>query len=281
MPFTVIQGTFHVVGYQPDGDSIRFQALNPSNWAKLSGPPIKLNGRKHAQLRLEAIDTLETHFSNTHQPLPLALQALDELLSELGITNVVWDASHTTITQANDGVPGYILSRSVEKNQRAVAFAFAGEPPAADGEPVHLDAPLLRNSVNYGQLREGLAYPTYYNSLFYDLRAECSRAVRGARHSKLGVWACDVTNEWFEADGLKHLTEDDGYVILPKLFRRLAEFFQGGGTLEGFKEFLEAKGDALIIIPKCHFTHLDTIVEVDGVKLRMTELPESLVFMES
>lgn len=26
MPFTIIKGTYHVVGYSPDGDSIRFQA---------------------------------------------------------------------------------------------------------------------------------------------------------------------------------------------------------------------------------------------------------------
>lgn len=31
MPFFLIKGTFHVVGYQPDGDSIRFQADNPES----------------------------------------------------------------------------------------------------------------------------------------------------------------------------------------------------------------------------------------------------------
>jgi hypothetical protein len=62
MSFHVIRGTFHVVDYAPDGDSIRFEADNEDQWDLLAGPPPRLNGRGHAQLRLEAIDTLETHY---------------------------------------------------------------------------------------------------------------------------------------------------------------------------------------------------------------------------
>ena len=51
MPFHIIRGTFHVKGYSPDGDSIRFKADNKSHWGLLSGPPAKLNGHDHAQLR--------------------------------------------------------------------------------------------------------------------------------------------------------------------------------------------------------------------------------------
>ena len=68
MPFRVIRGTFHVLGYSPDGDSVRFAADVESRWNLLAGPPVRLNGKRHAQLRLEAIDTLETHFMNVQQP---------------------------------------------------------------------------------------------------------------------------------------------------------------------------------------------------------------------
>ena len=30
--YKVIAGTFHIKGFQPDGDSIRFQATNQANW---------------------------------------------------------------------------------------------------------------------------------------------------------------------------------------------------------------------------------------------------------
>ena len=56
MDYVLIKGTFHVVGYQPDGDSIRFQANSKNMWKKLGGPKVKLNKTKgHAQLRIEAV----------------------------------------------------------------------------------------------------------------------------------------------------------------------------------------------------------------------------------
>jgi len=54
-------------------------------WNALSGR-VRLNARGHAQPRLEAIDTLETHYAGQHQPMvDLATRALDFLLTELGI----------------------------------------------------------------------------------------------------------------------------------------------------------------------------------------------------
>jgi endonuclease YncB( thermonuclease family) len=276
MPFLVIKGTFHVVGYSPDGDSIRFQADNEANWAKLAGPPVTLNARRHAQLRLEAIDTMETHYRNTHQPLTLATRALDFLLQGLGITGVQWDVLRTRITEANDGTEGYIVSRTVEPNRRPVAFVFAGAPPAADGSSIFLDVDLLRQSLNYQSLAAGLAYPTYYKGLFSDLRAELTEASTRARQASLEIWAEDRTNTGFAVEGLESISEE--HVILPKLFRRLAEYLEVGGSVVGFKEFLESRAEGITIISTAHFTHFDTVVEVGGNVVRMTEPPENLVF---
>ena len=63
MPFTLIKGTFHAKGYQPDGDSLRFKAASAANWAKLGGPKVRRNAKGHAQLRFEAVDALETHYN--------------------------------------------------------------------------------------------------------------------------------------------------------------------------------------------------------------------------
>jgi hypothetical protein len=276
MPFFIIKGTLHVVGYSPDGDSIRFQADNEANWSKLAGPPVTLNARRHVQLRLEAIDTLETHYRNTHQPPTLATRALDFLLQGLGITGVQWDVLRTRITEANDGTEGYIVSRTVEPNRRPVAFVFAGAPPAADGSSIFLDVDLLRQSLNYQSLEAGLAYPTYYKGLFSDLRVALTEASNGARQASIEIWAEDLTNTGFEVQSLESISE--GHVILPKLFRRLAEYLEVGGTVVSFKEFLESKAEGITIISAAHFTHFDTVVEVDGNMVRMTEPPENLVF---
>ncbi len=65
---------------------------------------------------------------------------------------------------------------------------------------------------------------------------------------------------------------------MPKLFRRLAEFLDGGGQVSGFKQFLEAKNEGVTIIAGSHFTHFDNIVEVNGNMVIMTEQPENLIF---
>ena len=278
MPFRVIRGTFHVLGYSPDGDSVRFAADVESRWNLLAGPPVRLNGKRHAQLRLEAIDTLETHFMNVQQPPDLAVKALDFLLHKLGITGVQWDALRTRITAANDATPGYIVTRTTEKNGRPVSFAFTGVPPEADGAPLFLTANRAKQSVNAASLAEGLAYPTYYIGLFSDLRSALTGLVATARAANLNIWAEDKTTAGFNVTSITSITED--HVILPKLFRRLAEYLENGGSLNGFKQFLESGQEAITILSSMHFTHFDTIVNVSGTTVQMTEPPENVVFAE-
>lgn len=277
MPFTLIKGTFHAVGYSPDGDSVRFQAENNDNWALLDGPFVELNARGHAQLRFEAIDTLETHYQGHHQPLELAKVALTFLLAELGIDEVEFDEHGTRIASANDGKSGYILSRQTERYRRPVAFLFAGESEANDGERVFLDAEELKSSVNYKSALAGLAYPTYYTGLFSDLRQAVTCAVEQARQDKKGVWPQDRTPGFMVSD-LNSITDE--FVILPKLFRRIINFMGDGGSIDSFKNYLETYPEPVVELGTGRFTNLDTFVEVTNKEVRLTAKPENLVFVE-
>ena len=91
MPFILIKGTFHVVGYSPDGDSIRFKAKNPENWSKIKGSPPQLNEDDHVQIRLIGIDSLETHFRDCQQSMKWAISAAHFLLESLEISGVKWN----------------------------------------------------------------------------------------------------------------------------------------------------------------------------------------------
>lgn len=284
MPFTVIEGTFHVVNYSPDGDSIRFGPKNPATLRRLDGAMPRVNARGHVQLRIEGIDTLETHYNpaggggTLRQPRALADAAADRLLDFLGVRNVVWNAARSTVVSADDGTPGFILSRSVEKNGRPVAFVFTGNPPADDGEAFRLEADFLERSYNLSALAEGLAYPTYYWGLFSDLRDAMTLACREARTARLGIHAEDSTNAGFDVQTVGALT--DRLVILPKLFRRLTEYVVSTGTAVGFKEALAENREPVLHVPKANFTHFDTFVEqADGSsRIRLTAPPEDLVF---
>lgn len=284
MPFKIISGSFHVTGYSPDGDSIRFAADDIGYLYDLGGAEPRLNARGHAQLRIEGIDTLETHFNpgsgggQLRQPEAFAEAATDRLLAYLGIGNVVWNDRRSAVVSASDGARGYILSRSVEKNGRPVAFVFSGDPPGPDGSDFYLDPDFLRNSYNYVVLSEGLSYATFYWGLFHDLREEMTAAVAAARAQEHGLYARDVTASGFAVNTIGDLT--DVLVIMPKLFRRLSEHFVSVGSILGFKEALEASREPVLEIATANFTHFDTFVEqAEGSnRIRLRVNPEDLVF---
>jgi hypothetical protein len=283
MPFTVIRGTYHVVRYSPDGDSIRFQADDTALLRDLPGR-VRINARNHAQLRIEGIDTLETHYTppsgggTYHQPLQLAETARSALLDFVGITNVQWDSAHNTVISANDGTRGYILSRDVEKNGRPVAFVFAGNPAEQDGASIFFDPARLRQSYNFLALQQGLAYATYYMGLFNDLRSELTSAVDQARAANRGVYAIDATNSGIDASSLRVLTED--VAIMPKLFRRLLEYMVNYDSAVGFKDKLAQSHEPVLEIATTNFTHFDTFIDQPNgsVQIKMTRKPEELVF---
>jgi hypothetical protein len=159
-----------------------------------------------------------------------------------------------------------------------VAFVFAGDPSEADGASVFLEADRLESSLNFKSAKEGLAYPTYYEGLFPDLRKKITDTVTTARNAQKGLWKKDKTNKGFDVSSLNGVT--DQAVILPKLFRRIVSFMGNGGSIAGFKQFLEANPDPVLELSNGHFTNLDTFVELQGTSVRLTVEPEGLIFQE-
>src|SRR5215510_3747034 len=213
MAFTLIRGIFVVVGKHPDGDSVRFQPNNLGLLLSLRGPKPQLKPGDSVQLRLEAIDALETHYNQgrsdlDHQPDGPAKSARNFLLHALGITHVKWDAHERTVVSANDGTPGYILSRTFEQNRRPVSFVYAGASPEADGASVFLDVDRLKQSVNYQSLLAGHCYPTYYEGVFASLRKALDEATLIAREKQAAssVWAVDGTKHGVDIPPFENLT---------------------------------------------------------------------------
>lgn len=284
MPFILIKGTFHVVGYSPDGDSIKFKADNLMNWKKIAGTP-KLNKKEHVQLRLEAIDALETHYLpkvkgaiKQHQPDFYSKAARDFLIDGVGIQKVKFGPKNDRVSSALDGTKGFILARSIDnpKYGRPVSFVYQGDYNKPDGTSIHLDALLLKRSINFKLIEAGLAYPTFYPTLFYDLRNEIIKATIKSRLTKKGLWPKDKTMGLI-FNNSKSITDD--HPILPKLFRRLIEHLANGGKLNTFNKFLADKKDGVLILPQAHHTDaLDYVIKIFGKKLSMTTQPENLIF---
>lgn len=138
MPSTAISGNYRLLGASPDGDSIRFYPTDPTAFAA-GGLNVQTNSTGGAQLRLDAIDALETHYTPRsaphpwHQPAALGDGAADALLQQLGFSDVQRDERGYVTASTPAERPGYILTRFGDKYGRAVAFAFAGDRPWGHG----------------------------------------------------------------------------------------------------------------------------------------------------
>jgi endonuclease YncB( thermonuclease family) len=287
MPMTLIKGEYRVVGAAPDGDSIRFYPDAADAWER-AGLNVRPNAAGGAQLRLEGIDALETHYTpavgdlrNLHQPHDLGRAAAAELLRLLGFEEVVRRDDEVVTSATPATRPGHIYTRFADKYGRAVAFAYAGTTDQPDLAAVFLDAAALAGSVNQQLLASGLEYPTYYSKLFVDLRAALNGAVEEARTAGRGVWPDDVTMKGVTVDSLATLT--DVAVVLPKLFRRLVDYLSinnGDVSLAGLPAYLASRDDRLVVVSTGQITGFDNVLVVDGQTVRMTRPPEDLVFIE-
>jgi endonuclease YncB( thermonuclease family) len=286
MPMLCLAGAFTVTGTEPDGDSVRFRPDDPGDWTQVPGPnKVRTNAAGGAQLRIDAIDALETHYTPTgghllHQPLDLAHAAAAELLKWLGFRGVQRDGEKV-IAVDEDDLPGFILTRGADVYGRCVALVGRGDPPATSGRMINVDVKLLRKTANHRLLTNGLTYPTFYSKLYVDLRRELAKQAGAARDAGKGVFARDRTQKGVEVKSLTTLTDDA--VILPKLFRRLADYLHLNGddpSLAGFMTFLSQQDDQLWVIPTGQKTSFDTVVAVSGQTVRLKRLPEELVFEE-
>ena len=286
MSLYLIKGRYRIVGSQPDGDSVHFFPDDPAAFSTLH-LNVHLGGSGAAQLRLDAIDALETHYTppghgghTLHQPLELAHAAGARLLALLGFTDVIRDGE-TVTTATPDATAGYILTRFADKYGRPVSLAFAGTTDRPDLAPMFIDVALLTNSVNYALLAEGLVYPTFYSKLYPDLRAALTEAANTAQSGKTGVWKGDATTS-----GAQLTTQDDlstRLVLMPKMFRRLAEYFTltpGDPSLARFKDFMASHDDRIYVISDGHSTGLDTVTDVNGDTVQLTKAITDLIFVE-
>ena len=304
MPFTLIRGTYHLIGklpngkpqgFEPDGDSIHFKPDKPAlmNQLKVLVKPLHPSSIGSFNLRLEGIDALELHFTPqikgshaTHQPRPLADDARAFLTKELGLDPVSYVPPQLLRVQSpapNDGARGYILSRSLDVHGRPVSFVFAGTPGEADGTLVTLTAPRLKKSANYKAVLKGFAYPLFYDTLFQALRDVLASATVQARGNNLGIWAKDKTQTGVVTTGVAQL--ETGGFIFPKLFRRLASYFASGhANLAQFLMFPELTNEQVQDLDPnspmfTNFTHFDNMVRVKGNKVSLKQRPETILFV--
>jgi endonuclease YncB( thermonuclease family) len=273
--YKVIAGTFHVKGFQPDGDSIRFQALSPANWDFFLWPSELDKISKKKQLRIESIDAMETHYEGYHQPRPFAIAALESLLEMLEIRSVVYSIGITQIVDADDGKRGFIASATTDRFGRPVSYLFPKNAPLTDGAVMDSSELPVEDSINFQLAREGLVYPTFYTTTDRVFAEKIRAVISRARKTKRGIWSIDRTPD-FSLWDVRTLQED--ILILPKIFRRLISFIDGYADYAQLEAFMRKQRDNLQLWDGTKKKSLADLMTFSGRRIQMKTPVEDILF---
>ena len=289
--YTLVKGQFTIhntqhplQGPQPDGDTVTFipDSLDlVLGLRKISGrPPAIRNG--HINVRYEGIDALETHFEGKHQDLQFANAAREENLALLGFKHVKFFAQSPNVVESVDAnpLPGYVIANGIESNGRLLGLVYAGQPPQADGSQVFVDEATLDSSVNAALVRRGLAYVEPYDTMPMALVRHLRSVLRGVRDTSEGMWSHEGVSTTKSAT-LRSLADLQPLVMWPKLFRRLAAYFDEGHTgLAKFDAWIrddKVRRDDTLRLPDGEQGNMHDAYAVNGDKLRLNFKPEDLL----
>ncbi|MBK8782173.1 MAG: thermonuclease family protein [Anaerolineales bacterium] len=273
--YKIVAGTFHVKGFQPDGDSIRFQANNPENWDFFQWETEALKTSKKKQLRVESIDALETHYEGYHQSRPFALAALESLLELLNIKSVTYSLSVTQIVDADDGKAGFIASATTDNFGRPISYLFPKNAKLIDGALMDSATMPIEDSINFQLVREGLVYPTFYTTTDRVFAEKIRAVVTRARKTKRGIWSIDKTPDFSLLD-IRALQED--ILLMPKLFRRLVSFFDNYSDFGKLEEYMKKQRDNLVLWDGTKKKSMADLMKISGRRIQMTTPVEDILF---
>ena len=303
MAYRLVRGEFKLFftsnrfnGSEPDGDTIKFKPDNPNLLKNFNlEDPTKprsadFNSDNSTNLRLEAIDALELHFSNdkAQQEDLGARAARNFLLKQIGFKTVTYsDKTNSKIKQTvvktatPHPIKGYVLTRSIDVNHRPISFVYTGATNRPDGSEVFLNTALLDQSLNAQLSKAGHVFPTFYQGLPTDLRNRIITLVDQAWNANRSIWPRDVSMTPTTAGNLAQIEK---LVMWPKLFRRLADYFLSGNAgLGGFDAWLREPGknrdDDLWIVPLAEAGNLHDVIKITGNKISLKYWPEELIVL--
>lgn len=282
--YTLIKGSFPIVGTEPDGDTIRFKPDDPAIVERLGPPgqrPDFSVGGTQINVRFEGIDALETHFAGTHQQVRLGELAGARMLEIAGFTRVE-RTGNKVVAAEPASIRGHVAANSLDSYGRMIAFVFAAEHAGEDGSELFLGAPTLATSVNAVLLGEGLVYPAFYTTLPVDLKDNLKAQSKLVRERAVGLWPEDAPSLERSAE-VPDLAAATALVMWPKLFRRLVSYFQGRNVgLAGFDAWLRQDArnrDDFLQLPTGEIGNMHDLVEVAGDTIRLRFRPEELVVL--
>ncbi|MEL6148845.1 MAG: hypothetical protein AAFU54_09095 [Chloroflexota bacterium] len=258
---------------------------------------------------------------NHRQPHHLGETATNTFLRNIGYSDIEWkswgrntwidcatlkkpDGSTIHCTDKyGDALPGYVITRDIERNGRPIGWVFIGTPPAADGTQLTPQemGELMADSENFQLVQQGVVYPFFYMTLPAAMRKPIYEAAQQAQQTgkKNGtgcVWPHDNTINGVDLPDLTTLHEE--HAIYPYLFRRIVRQWYGktllnfweslrrGDTLPDFEDrsldmtgFFDDANPWLFVISEQDFVRLSDVLEVEKNRLKLRVYPYDLIFL--
>jgi hypothetical protein len=295
MSYRLIKGEFHIYsptapkqGPEPDGDTIKFKPDSPQFVELLthSGHSPAFNKQNMINIRFEGIDALELHFEGAFQNLEWAKNARDLLLSKLGFGKVTFfqepSLANRVESVEHHPVKGYIVASSLDTYGRIIAFVFGGSTDLPDGFNYFLKKEDLDKSMNVVLLKEGYVYPTFYTTLPRDLTEYMRGITVATKKESKGLWKSEDINSK-KGHLVSNLGQAEILIMWPKLFRRLASYFNAGNTgLSHFDTWLRAdpiQRDDSIQLPDGSTGNMHDVIQLNGDAIQLKYEPEDLVVL--
>lgn len=202
----MVDGSFWITNFAPDGDSVRFKAGASFSWPTIEGKRPRLNASGQVQLRFCGIDAPETHFSGYEQTF--GVESREDMLKNLGFRRIRWSRGRVQSCE-RDGIEGCIAFKEYGSFKRPIALVFK---VSSDQVDTSQDG-WMEKSLNYGMIKTGYAYPSFYTE---EIQNAFQQAAHDAHSNNSGLWRFDLTM-W----GVDALFPNDGGTCFPKLFRRI------------------------------------------------------------
>ena len=253
-----------------------------------------------------------------HQPDLYAQKATAVFLEYLGVTKTTWASrwGHTWIDKAwiqkgkkevmvddkfEDDIPGYIITRDIERKGRPIAWVFAGKTRSRDGAQYTKSqiSARIERSANFHLLEQGVVYPYFFMTLPATLRGRLIKAVetaQGNAKNEENLWSNDRTMRGVTVTSITKVTEK--YEMFPYLFRKLIKHAFRQDSL-AYWEALENDADQFIpdmerftlsgyfdggnpyifLVKEKDFVKLEEILHVTKTRMTLKTPPQNIVFL--
>ena len=177
-------------------------------------------------------------------------------------------------------LPGYVLANGIESNGRLLGLVYAGTTRGTDGSKVYVDEAKLDRSVNARLVMDGLAYVEPYDTMPMALVRHLRILVHSARSSNKGLWPGESPTT-AKAATIASIAAAQTLIMWPKLFRRLAKYFEEGhaglGAFDAWIRDDSVQRDDTLRLPDGEKGNMHDTFLIEGDTLRLHFRPEDLL----